>query len=435
MIQPEGVSHNRDMPLIVPIAHDFICPWCWVGLLQAQRLKEELGVQLEWRGFELFPDELEWPDYPSAPESLSNRPPTPSRLDFLLAADGIEMPKSNRPKKMRTHLAHEAVEFAKTLGKADALIDALYGAYWLAGVNINDLETLVDLAGPILGHTEALKLAIVERKYKHNIVGFDDDAYEKGVYNVPTFFIGGARLAEQPYSVLRKAVVEAQTEGEWIHIYSDIQFPLATEERPYVFIDMVATIDGKILSGLRGESVSDLGSETDHRIMRRLASASDGVMIGGGTLRATGPKWGPRTGKRFVVSNSGHLPYESEFFQGDCYVATSGSSSFAVPSPAKILRAGSSTVDFKMLLTRIRGLGVERLLVLGGSELNGNLLRSDLVDELFLTIAPKVKLGEAIPTYAGGEPLSRGSLKNFSLIEHHAVEDEVFLRYRRERKK
>jgi hypothetical protein len=37
-------------------------------------------------------------------------------------------------------------------------------------------------------------------------VGFDDPAYASGVYNVPTFFIGEERYAEQPLTVLKKAV-------------------------------------------------------------------------------------------------------------------------------------------------------------------------------------------------------------------------------------
>ena len=55
------------------------------------------------------------------------------------------------------------------------------------------------------------------------------------------------------------------------------------------------------------------------------------------------------------------------------------------------------------------------------------------MDELFLTMAPKVKLGRELPTYAGGDPLPKSNLQNYDLIEHHAVESEIFLRYRRRR--
>ena len=37
---------------------------------------------------------------------------------------------------------------------------------------------------------------------------FDDDAYNSGIYNVPTYFVGDERLAEQPYVVLRDAVAK-----------------------------------------------------------------------------------------------------------------------------------------------------------------------------------------------------------------------------------
>lgn len=194
------------MAQTIPIAHDFICPWCWVGLLQAKRLKEEFGAQIEWRGYELFPEELAWPTPSPAPEQPSNKPAVPSRLDFLLYADGLEMPKSVRPSRMRTHNAHEAVEYAKTEGKADALIEALYRSYWEDGREINRTDVLHELARNVLSDAEEMLQAVNEKRFAANIVGFDDDAYASGVYNVPTFFVGGERYAEQPYVVLKKAV-------------------------------------------------------------------------------------------------------------------------------------------------------------------------------------------------------------------------------------
>jgi predicted DsbA family dithiol-disulfide isomerase len=194
------------MSITIPIAHDFICPWCWVGLLQAKRLKEEFGVSLDWRGYELWPEVLAWPEWgPGAPEP-ANKPPVPSRFDFILYADGITLPKADKPHRMRTHNAHEALEFAKRAGKADEFVEALYRSYWEEGRDINDPEVLVDLAPSILGDVTGLKEAIETRQFASDIVEFDDDAHEHGIYNVPTFFIGEKRLAEQPYVVIRAAV-------------------------------------------------------------------------------------------------------------------------------------------------------------------------------------------------------------------------------------
>ena len=197
------------MPLTIPVAHDFICPWCWVALFQVRRLREEFGVEIGWRGYELFPDALEWPDYPAQPELPADKPPVPSRLDFILVADGLEMPAIAKPHKMRTHRAHEALEYAKTEGKADAFAEILYRAYWERGREINRPDVLRQLAEDALDDVEAMTEAIEDRRFAADIVPFDDEAYASGVYNVPTYWIGGERYAEQPYAVLRKAVERA----------------------------------------------------------------------------------------------------------------------------------------------------------------------------------------------------------------------------------
>ena len=89
--------------MTIPIAHDFICPWCWVGFLQAKKLQEQFKVDIDWRGYELWPESLEWPE-PGEPalEPPANKPKTPSRLEFICYADGLEMPHVDRPKRMRT---------------------------------------------------------------------------------------------------------------------------------------------------------------------------------------------------------------------------------------------------------------------------------------------------------------------------------------------
>ncbi len=205
--------HSRTMDLTIPVAHDFIFPWCWVGFLQAKRLEEEFGVKFDWVGYELFPIELEWPEYAAVPEPPANKPPILSRFDFILAADDMEMPKSVRPKKMRTFNAHEAVEYAKTEGIGSELIEALYRAYWERGEEINDIGVIKSLANGIVKDLAALERAIETQQFKVKIVGFDDDAYASGIYNVPTFTIWGKRYAEQPYIYLRRAIQQVVREA------------------------------------------------------------------------------------------------------------------------------------------------------------------------------------------------------------------------------
>lgn len=209
--------------------------------------------------------------------------------------------------------------------------------------------------------------------------------------------------------------------------YADLAFPTAPPDRPYVFINMVTTIDGKILTGERDEPVMDLGSKADHAAMRRLESAADAVILGAGSLRATPGLWYPATLLRVVVSESGNVPLEGRFFSDApslAYIATN----------ARSVGVQTLPLPLRETLRVLRhDLGVERLLCEGGSELNAHLLADELVDELFLTLAPKVKLGRDVPTYADGEPLPRSQVQDFELIELTRLDDEVFLRYRRTR--
>ena len=199
---------NEGMAITVPVAHDFICPWCYVALFQKERLEKEFDVKVEWHGYELWPENLEWPEAKPSVPPPANRPPVPSRLDFILYADGLQIPKVDRPYRMRSNNAHQAAEFAKSVGVDDQYIEVLYRAFWERGENINELDVLKTLAAGLIDDLDGLETAVKTRQFHNKIVLFDDDAYNSGIYNVPTFFVGEERLAEQPYVVLREAVAK-----------------------------------------------------------------------------------------------------------------------------------------------------------------------------------------------------------------------------------
>jgi riboflavin biosynthesis pyrimidine reductase len=199
-----------------------------------------------------------------------------------------------------------------------------------------------------------------------------------------------------------------------------------------VFINMVSTIDGKIITGERNESVHDLGSKTDKILMKRIEAAADAVLLGAETLRAAQLSWNPNTDKRIVVSKSGKVPLESGYLSnGTPIVVVPKSATVDYPPPIQKLTFGEDTVDFTALARQLFDEGVRKLLVLGGSEINAQFFRAGLVDEIFLTLAPKIKLGRDVPTIADGDALARAEIQKFQIVETHQVEDELFLRYRR----
>lgn len=209
-------------------------------------------------------------------------------------------------------------------------------------------------------------------------------------------------------------------------IYANLEWPEPLPDRPYVFMNMVSTIDGKILTGERDEPVMDLGSRLDHATMRYLESQADAVVIGSGSLRATPGIWYERSLRRVVMTRSGDLPWHSRFFTDAPEMAFVAGGD--LPLPDQVRRLPSQPVE---LLAALRAEGVERVLIEGGSEVNAVFLAADLVDELFLTIAPKIKLGRDVPTIADGIQLSRDQVKSWELVSCLTQGSEVFLRYRR----
>src|SRR5687768_10379308 len=155
--------------------------------------------------------------------------------------------------------------------------------------------------------------------------------------------------------------------------------------RPYVVINMVATIDGKIITGERGEPVNDLGSDVDHLMMRRIQNSVDAVLIGANNQRTTPKIWYPTEMVRIVVTRSGNVLYPSRFFddapEKAIVFCTEKSKLPALPSETTIVVLGREAINWNDGLAYLLENGVEKLLVEGGSEVNAQLLSQELVDE------------------------------------------------------
>jgi len=220
--------------------------------------------------------------------------------------------------------------------------------------------------------------------------------------------------------------------------------------RPFVFVNMAMTVDGKITSA--GREYPRFTSEHDRKNMDRLRARADAVLIGAGTLRADDPKLHVRDdemrryrrslGKpdgltKIIVSASAGLPPDSRFFDdvdgGDRIVATTDRAPRdvveALERRVEVWRLGAETVDLPRVLARLKSRGVDSLLVEGGGELNWAFVRDDLLDELFVTIAPALLGGAAAPTLLEGAGLSMDRLRRLRLCEVQREGDELFCRY------
>jgi riboflavin-specific deaminase-like protein len=220
-------------------------------------------------------------------------------------------------------------------------------------------------------------------------------------------------------------------------LYTHVAFPRPGEARPYVYLNMVSTADGKIVVGRPGGPAKGVGGPTDQVLYRRLERNCDAVLIGSGTLRASAVLYPPEL-PRFVVTTSANLPFDNRFFTDApdrAWVVVpeekAEQARAALAGRGRVLAAGHGSADMAAILAVMRReMDISVLLCEGGATLNDDLVRAGLVDELFLTISPKLKGGAHLPTMMTGEGYAPGQYLEMSLLSLYREGDELYLRYR-----
>ena len=226
------------------------------------------------------------------------------------------------------------------------------------------------------------------------------------------------------------------------------------QPRPYVFVNMAMTADGKIDTvARRGARIS--GAADTVRV-DRLRAQSDAVMVGGHTLRSEDPRLTVRDAaliaerrnaqrpeqptKVGVVSHiaPGTIARDGAFLNeggGQVVVCTSERTDAASvealrQAGVRVLVAGTDRVDLAAALADLKALGIERWMVEGGSTLVAALLEAGLIDELQLAIAPLLFGGDTAPTPVGGAGWPREAAVDLRLLETSTSPDgDVIVRY------
>ena len=161
----------------------------------------------------------------------------------------------------------------------------------------------------------------------------------------------------------------------------------APEDRPFLAMNFATTVDGRAtIGGVSGP----IGSATDTAMLAGLRKRFDAVMIGAGTMRA----------ERYADLDKRLIVVESH---------------------------GGEWTDPADLLGGLREEGVRAVMCEGGPTLHGSLQAGGLVDELFLTVAPKLSGGEG-PRIVEGLLSEVVGLELAWLLEE---DGELFARYRR----
>jgi riboflavin-specific deaminase-like protein len=212
--------------------------------------------------------------------------------------------------------------------------------------------------------------------------------------------------------------------------------------RPYLGLNMVSSLDGKATVDWRTKGLS---SDIDRRLFHGLRTQVDAVMIGAGTVRTE--RYGriaksdelrdrreaeglARNPLAVVVSGRLDLPADLPLLQEPeqrVVIATGSDATLpGLAAQVEYLRSGD---DLPLLMAHLRDRhDVRSILCEGGPTLNSFLLAAGLVDELFLTLSPKLVGGAAALTIVAGRDLVEpAELAVVSLAEG---DGELFGRWR-----
>lgn len=225
-----------------------------------------------------------------------------------------------------------------------------------------------------------------------------------------------------------------------------------------VYGNFVASIDGvAAIEGIRMSSATISGGHpADRLVMALLRTAADAIVVGSGTLRE---HEGPWTGERayppaapwipaareaigaagraptlVVTTASGELPSDHPALP-EAVVATTSRGAQAIArraiACAAVLDLGDADeVEPREVIARLRERGSRRILTEGGPRLMGSMLEASAVDELFLTISPKLLGGgEGRPPLTDSTDLLQAG-RDGTLVDVRRSADHLFLRYR-----
>ena len=225
-------------------------------------------------------------------------------------------------------------------------------------------------------------------------------------------------------------------------------------ERPFVLVNMAMTADGKIATANR--AASSFGSKRDHDHLLELRATADAVMSGARTVDSAKINMGPGGEKfqkrrvncglaeynlRIIVSGSGSIDPQAEVFKhrfSPIIILTTERASAASRRRLQSLATevkicGAKEINFRAALRWLReNWGVKRLLCEGGGDVNDALFRAGLVDELHLTVCPKIFGGRIAPTIAEGAGFATlAAAARLRLKSAQRRGDEMFLIYER----
>jgi predicted DsbA family dithiol-disulfide isomerase len=179
------------------IFSDPICPWCYIGktlLDRALESRPDHPFSVEWHPFQLNPDmPAEGMDRRTYLESKFGGKQQAievyARIAEAAQNAGIEIDFAAIQRTPNTMNAHRLIHWAGLEGRQNAVVAALFRAYFKDGRDIGSTDTLVDIAQACGMDAEATERLFATDADLVDLAARDTDARQKGVTGVPAFLI------------------------------------------------------------------------------------------------------------------------------------------------------------------------------------------------------------------------------------------------------
>jgi diaminohydroxyphosphoribosylaminopyrimidine deaminase/5-amino-6-(5-phosphoribosylamino)uracil reductase len=204
-------------------------------------------------------------------------------------------------------------------------------------------------------------------------------------------------------------------------------FSAKTINKPFVTLKLATSKDGKIAK--KGDSRLWITNETSRKYGHHLRFRNNAILVGANTVKLDDPALNCRieglekfSPIRIVLSTKLDLDLESKIFQDQetikTYVATDSLDKDRIN---KFINAGIGVINFSSgqnLLENICKIGINNLLIEGGSKTAETFIKENLVDEIFHFQAKSVLGKDAIGAIHNFNLDSLCSDKDFTKISH-----------------
>ncbi len=234
-------------------------------------------------------------------------------------------------------------------------------------------------------------------------------------------------------------------------LYPKLQFP-SRKDRPYFYTNFVSTIDGKVGLKKNSKKYWPIGSSIDYQTLLELRAYADALVHGKKTAlwHRTIDTLDSREFRKIrrSLGKEEKLPYFIVSNHPDAQLVEigqkeGGSKPFLVTthrakiSPTLgskyiILPSGETRVDIPTFSSYLHKKGYRYVLMEGGPTLLGVFLSHNLIDEIFLTIAPKIfgNIDTTAFTMVEEYLFPAEKVSKYQLISVNQQKNELFLRYR-----